>query len=57
MAERNLNKQQLSYKLGISHVVVGFWERGLRLPSMENLFALAHFFGVPSDYLLGLREE
>ena len=56
--ERGLTLDKLSAALGgkISRAALGRWEQGLRTPNMENIKLLAKFFGVTSDYLIGLTD-
>ena len=58
MAERNnLSAYKLSKETGISDRLIGYWKNGDKLPSAENIVILATYFGISSDYLLGLVEE
>ena len=54
--EKGLNLAQLGKSIGVDETTVGRWEKGFRLPSIENLYAMAIFFGVSADYLLGLED-
>lgn len=55
--EQNLSIKQLAKELQVSDAAVSRWERGLRIPSIENLYNIAVFFKVSSDFLLGLRDD
>ena len=46
---------ELAKALGVSKGIISLWENGLREPSMTNLIALAKFFEVSIDYLVGLE--
>ncbi len=48
---RGLTKWGLAEKIGVSDVSIGYWERGKRVPSAENLAALARVFNCTMDYL------
>lgn len=48
---RGMTKSTLAERVGASDVSIGFWERGKRVPSAENLAALARVFGLSLDYL------
>ena len=54
---KNLTHQQLANELGFSRAVIGFWESGNRQPASDAIIALATFFDVSADYLLGLENE
>lgn len=51
--ERNVLKKDIADAIGVS--VMGYYryERGDRQPTAEKLLALADFFNVSTDYLLG----
>lgn len=55
--EKELSQRQLSKLLGLSHSAVTQWENELRVPNAEAVVMLAKFFGVSSDYLLGLTDD
>ena len=50
-------KQALADQIGVSDVVIGYFERGRRWPSVPTLIALAEVLEVSADYLLGLTNE
>jgi len=54
--EKNLTKTQLANAVKLSDNIVGRWESGERMPSLETLILLAKFFNVSTDYLLGLKD-
>ncbi len=53
--EKGLSQESLSKELGVGRSSITYWEKGLRVPSAEAIIILAKFFGVSSDYLLGLE--
>ncbi|MCL2370293.1 MAG: helix-turn-helix domain-containing protein [Firmicutes bacterium] len=55
--EQKLTKDQLAQKIGFSNVIISYWEYGKREPSSKALKALAKYFKVSADYLLGLEDE
>lgn len=55
-AERNITKKDLGLAIGVSDVAIGYWEHGRSEPNASNIVALADFFGVSADYLLGRTE-
>ena len=54
---RGLSINDLAQEISLSKATVGHWETGLRLPSLEVIDALADYFGVSTDYLLGRTDE
>ncbi len=55
--EKELGQVELAHKLGVSKCIISYWENGLREPTMSNLIAIADFFHVSIDYLVGLTED
>ena len=55
--DRNLSQQQVADLLGISKVGYQNYEVGRRKPTFEMLIALADFFGVSLDYLVGRTDK
>ena len=51
--EKNMSQQELADALGISKSSIDMYERGERQPNFEVLEAIADFFNVDIDYLLG----
>ena len=47
-----MSQAELARILGVSPSAVGMYEQGRREPSAAGLVALAHVFGVTTDYLL-----
>lgn len=54
---RNLSQKQLANGLGVSQQTVGHWETCFRLPSLEIAIALADYFDVSLDYLVGRSDD
>jgi transcriptional regulator with XRE-family HTH domain len=54
---KNLSHAALGDKLGVSKALVGHWETGFRLPSLETADALADYFNVSLDYLVGRSDK
>ncbi len=52
----NLSARELANKIGVSFVAIYKWEKGERMPNLENLVALAKYFKVSIDYLCGLED-
>ncbi len=55
--ERNLNQKDLGDAVGLSHKAISTLESATRGTSIEKLVALAEYFGVSTDYLLGRTDQ
>jgi transcriptional regulator with XRE-family HTH domain len=55
--ERGLSQKQVADEAGISEVGYRFLEKGHSKPSFDMLIALADFFDVSLDYLVGRKDE
>ena len=55
--KRGLSLRDIANELGLSDSIYSKWEKGKAIPSAQNIFKLAYFFGVTSDYLIGLKDE
>ena len=53
MYENKITQKQLAESIGASQSNVSDWLNGKTLPSAEKLVAIADFFNVTVDYLLG----
>ncbi len=53
MTEKNLNMKTLSVEISVPRSTINSWNLKERLPSAECLYALAEYFNVSIDYLLG----
>lgn len=53
--EKGLGQVELAKAVGVSKGIISLWENGLREPNMSSLIALATFFGVSIDELVGLE--
>ena len=51
--ERNLGQVELAKGIGVSSGVISLWENGEREPTLSNLIALADYFDVALDDLVG----
>lgn len=54
--ELHLTQDALAKKLNINSVTYLRYEKSQREPSLDTLVKLAKFFGVSTDYLLGLSD-
>lgn len=53
----DITQEQLANALGISYQAVSKWENGLGLPDISLLPGISGFFGVSTDWLLGIDTE
>ena len=54
--EKELSQRELAKLVNLSHTAILRWENQTRVPNAEAVVALAKFFGVTTDYLLGLTD-
>ena len=53
--EKGVGQIELAKAIDVSKGIISLWENGLREPKLSNLIALAKFFEVSIDYLVGLN--
>lgn len=51
---RAMTQEELGAKVGLSKAVVSKYETGIGYPSFDVLVRIAAYFGVSTDYLLGV---
>ncbi len=51
--EKSLSQANVAKAIGVSQKAIDYWERGVNEPKASYIIALADFFGVSCDYLLG----
>ena len=54
--EKQLSQSKLAKILICSQTIISQWENGTRTPTIYEIVAIADYFGVTTDYLLG-RED
>ena len=54
--DMKLSQSELAKRIGATQKAVDFWEKGINEPKATYIINLAKFFGVSSDYLLGLED-
>ena len=54
--KRGLSQQALAHDIGVSAAALSTYEIGERTPSLATVNALASYFHVSADYLLGLPQ-
>ena len=55
--EQKLTQSELGKVLHISESTVGMYERGKREPDLETLAAIADYFDVSTDFLIGRTKK
>ncbi len=53
-AEKGVGQIELAKAINVSNGIISLWENGLREPKLSNLIAIAKYFEVSLDYLVGL---
>lgn len=54
---RGLSQKALGDRLGLGQGTVSQWEVGRTMPDLQTVIALADFYGVSTDYLLGRTDN
>lgn len=54
--EKGLSQAQLAKATGLSRTALVYWETEQRVPNAKAIVILAKFFGVTTDYLLGVED-
>lgn len=54
--EENITVNKLAADLNVSNSVVYYWVQGKTTPCADYIMAIASYFNVSSDYLLGLTD-
>lgn len=55
--ERNIKQSDLGEAVGLTYTAVSDIERGRRTTTLEKLVALADYFDVSIDYLIGRTDN
>lgn len=53
--EKKLGQIELANQLGVGKSIISLWERDECEPTASKIIALAKFFNVSADYILGLE--
>ncbi|MDE6059673.1 MAG: helix-turn-helix domain-containing protein [Clostridia bacterium] len=54
--EKNLTQAEVAKIFGVSKTTICQWETSKQEPSLNDVLAIAKFFEVTTDYLLGAEE-
>ncbi len=52
-----ISQATLAKQIGVTQKAIDFWEKGINEPKATYIVRLAEFFGVSTDYLLGVSSE
>ena len=52
--EKGISQRELASEIGVTQKAIDFWEKEINEPKASYIVALCKYFGVPSDFLLGL---
>ena len=55
--EQKMTQKELAKATGLSQSAIAYWETGQRIPSALSVIALAEYFHVSIDYLVGLKNK
>lgn len=55
--EKELTQTQLAKETGLSQAGLAHWEANIRVPNAMAVIILAKYFGVTTDYLLGVSDN
>ncbi|HJB93317.1 MAG TPA: helix-turn-helix domain-containing protein [Candidatus Borkfalkia stercoripullorum] len=56
LRDRNISQRKLAKAIEVTSATVSAWCRGIKQPTADNIVALAKYFGVSTDYLLGFSD-
>ena len=56
MNENKLSCRSFASKINLSFSTTSQWTRGLKQPTADNIIIVAQYFGVTTDYILGVDE-
>lgn len=54
---RAMSQAELAKVVGVTQKAIDFWEKGINEPKASYIVAMAKFFDVTADYLLGIKDE
>lgn len=55
--DAKISQQELGDIIGVTKVSISGYESGNRVPTLENLIAIANHFGTSVDYLVGREKK
>lgn len=54
--EKGITQQELAKIIGCSDGAISFWEKNINEPKATYIVALADYFNICTDYLLGRKD-
>ena len=54
--QAKVTQEDLAKEVGVTQRAISLWERDINEPKASYIVALAKYFGVSADYLLGLED-
>ena len=54
--EKGISQAELAKQIKVSQKAIDYWERGVNEPKASYIIALADFFDVTADFLLGRKD-
>ena len=54
--EKDITQVELAEKSGVPRGTLSQWEAGRKIGNVNKLIALAQYFGVSVDYLIGIED-
>lgn len=54
--EKEKSQKEVAHDTGFVQSAIAYWESGQRVPNALAVIALAKYFDVTTDYLLGLED-
>lgn len=55
--EKGLSQSVVANAIGVSQKSIDFWEKGTNEPKLSYILALANFFQVSVEFLIGIKDE
>ena len=56
-ARLGLSQRKLAEDIGVSKTAIFCWEKDTAIPTADNIIALADYFGITTDELLGVERK
>lgn len=54
--QQSMSQQDIANEFNVSISTISIWERGINFPEVAKLIEISEYFGVTTDYLLGLSD-
>ena len=52
LTEHGITSYKMSIDTGISSSLIGYWRRGQRKPTLDNIIAISNYLDLSTDFLL-----